>query len=47
MGVSGQIVANNILGFTCLVMPWNEMKLSTTSEDGENNVNFRLLVILY
>ena len=44
MGVSGWNANDSILGFTCVVMPRNELKLST--EDGENSINFPLLILM-
>ena len=43
VGVSGWNTNNDIVGFTCLVMPMNELRLST--EDGENII--LPLAILY
>ena len=42
MGVLGWNLSDSILGFTCVVMPRNELRLST--EDGEDDINFALLV---
>ena len=43
VGVSGWDVNDSILGFRCVVMPRNELRLST--EDGENDINFPLLIL--
>ena len=42
VGVSGWNSSDGILGFTCVVMPRNELRLST--EDGEDNIIFALLL---
>ena len=44
MGVSGWDLSDSILGFMCVVMPRNELRLSTEDSDGEGNINFALLV---
>ena len=46
MDVSGWNANNSILDFRCLVMPRDELKLSSASEDGEN-IKSTLLIILY
>ena len=47
MGVSSWNANGGFLVFTCLVMPRNELKLSTDSEDGESDiqVNPPLLIL--